>query len=237
MNESIYVIIAALAPAAVLLWYICNKDSRRPEPFKWLMKGILFGVFSVLVALVVAIPLISMSIFEPGTLSDAVYTSFFGAAIPEEAAKLLMLWLLLRKNPYYDEYLDGIVYAVCIGMGFAGLENIMYLFNNYESWVSVGIIRALISVPAHFFFAVLMGYYFSLAQFGRNSKQYFAFALIVPIIAHGLFDTCLFSIDAVSEAVALIIMIAFIAGMIFLRRYCSRLIRNHKTLDQIPPIS
>lgn len=96
------------------------------------------------------------------TISGAFTDAFIMAAIPEELAKFVMLWLLLRNNPYFDEHFDGIVYAVCIGMGFAGFENVLYLFDNYESWISVGIARAMFAVPGHFLTAVIMGYYYSL---------------------------------------------------------------------------
>lgn len=56
-------------------------------------------------------------------IKKAITDSLLFAAIPEELAKLFMLWLLLRKNPFFDEHFDGIVYAVCIGLGFAALEN------------------------------------------------------------------------------------------------------------------
>lgn len=82
----------------------------------------------------------------------SVSTAFFGAAIPEEIAKFLMLWLLLRKNPYFDEKMVGIVYAVCVSLGFAALENIMYLFTNAEAYLSVGIARAIFAVLGHFCF-------------------------------------------------------------------------------------
>ena len=52
------------------------------------------------------------------TFVEAVGDAFLLAAIPEEVAKLFMLWLLLRKNPFFDEHFDGIVYAVCVGLGF-----------------------------------------------------------------------------------------------------------------------
>lgn len=62
----------------------------------------------------------------------AIRLSFFGAAILEESAKLFMLWLLLRKNKYFGERVDGIVYAVCVSLGFAALENVMYLFDIHK---------------------------------------------------------------------------------------------------------
>ena len=76
-------------------------------------------------------------------------------------------------------------------MGFAGIENIMYLFENYEEWLGVGIGRALLAIPGHFFFAILMGYFYSLAHFTRNYAKkmiYFLLAIGAPIMAHGMYD-------------------------------------------------
>ena len=123
-----------------------------------------------------------------------------------------MLWLLLRKNPHFDEKFDGIVYAVCIGMGFAGIENVMYLAGGIEdgSWIRIGISRALFSIPGHFFFAVLMGYYYSLYHFGIDrSPKAKAMILVAPILAHGLFDGILFCMN-VDEGLALICLFLFL---------------------------
>lgn len=125
------------------------------------------------------------------SIREAFIDAFVLAAIPEELAKLIMLWLLLRKNPHFDERFDGIVYAVCIGMGFAGIENVMYLAGGLENgtWIGTGIVRALFSVPAHFLFAVLMGYYYSIYHFGIDrSTKIKVMILAAPIIAHGIYD-------------------------------------------------
>ena len=118
-----YAIIAALLPVALLLFYIYRQDSAQPEPAKWLWKGVWYGILSaVLVLLVVGIASLAFPMPSlEGTVLGAIIDAFLGAAIPEEAAKFFMLWLLLRKNPYFDEHLDGIVYATCVGLGFAGL--------------------------------------------------------------------------------------------------------------------
>ena len=93
----------------------------------------------------------------------------------------------MRKNPYFDEHFDGIVYAVCVGLGFAALENIMYVFSE-EDWVSTAIVRALLAVPGHYAFAILMGYYYSVYHFVDHSPKVAACVLLVPILAHGAYD-------------------------------------------------
>lgn len=123
-----------------------------------------------------------------------------------------MLCLLLRKNPFFDEYFDCIIYAVCIGLGFAALENVFYLLGGIEdwSWIGTGIMIAFISVPAHYFFAILMGYYYSIYHFGIDrSIKAKTMILAAPVIAHGIFDAILFSMQ-VNESLSGIMMILFI---------------------------
>lgn len=211
------ILISALTPVAVLLWYIYRKDKVQPEPTKWLLKAFGFGVLSIFLSFVFSVPAcllfgMEMDANTYSSIREAFADAFVLAAIPEELAKFIMLWLLLRKNPHFDEKFDGIVYAVCIGMGFAGIENVMYLAGGIEdgSWIGIGISRALFSIPGHFFFAVLMGYYYSLYHFGIDrSPKAKAMILVAPILAHGLFDGILFCMN-VDEGLALICLFLFL---------------------------
>ena len=211
------ILISALTPVAVLLWYIYRKDKVQPEPTKWLLKAFGFGVLSTFLSFVFSVPAclllgMGMDANTYSSIREAFADAFVLAAIPEELAKLIMLWLLLRKNPHSDERFDGIVYAVCIGMGFAGIENVMYLIGGIENgtWIGTGIVRALFSVPAHFLFAVLMGYYYSIYHFGIDrSTKIKVLVLAAPIIAHGIYDGILMSIQ-IDESLAGFCMILFL---------------------------
>jgi Predicted membrane protein len=113
--------------------------------------------------------------------------AFIVAALPEEGFKLLALWLVLRKNPFFDEHFDGIVYAVCIGLGFATIENVGFIFQEGNG-LSVAISRALFAVPGHYAFAVIMGYYYSLYHFVDRSPRTAIYILLIPVVAHGIYD-------------------------------------------------
>lgn len=227
------ILLAALAPIAILAYYIYRRDKFQKEPVKELLKAFGMGILSVPVSLLISTPLEFAGFYsmETQTLLDAVKVSFLGAAIPEEIAKFLMLWLFVRKSRCFDEKVDGIVYASVVSLGFAAVENILYLVTNYESWISVGITRALFSVPGHFFFGVLMGYYYSLFRFypaaGRKVKW---LVLGAPILAHGLFDTVLFSVE-VLPGLSAALMIAFILLCNSLRKRASRSIAEHLERD------
>lgn len=229
MIETYLKILAAVAPAIVLAIVMIRKD-RRPEPIGWLLAATGLGVLAgpaVLIIGYLLLPEIPMD-----SLSRAFLSSFINAAIPEETLKFLALWLLAKMCKHFDEMFDGIVYAVCIGMGFAGLENILYLFGA-EDWVSVGVARALMSVPMHYFFAIIMGTFFSLGWFDKkNRRVYMTAALLLPIIVHGIYDTLCFSIG-LDESISTLILTLFLLGFVYIRRYVKSLTDSMLKLDEM----
>lgn len=226
------IIAAALAPVVLLLGYIWYKDIKQPEPLKWILKALWYGVLSTVLVLVVVAPIPEFEVTGPIT---AFMKAFLYAAMPEEGAKLLLLWLLLRKNPFFDERLDGIVYATCVALGFAGLENILYLLGGMDdgSWLTLGISRGIFAVPGHFFFGTLMGYFFARAWFGNpaNRSKNMFLAWLVPTIAHGIYDGILFTMGTVEEWIAGVLFILFLVGFGFMRRRSVKAITTLQTED------
>lgn len=228
------IIATALLPVFVLGWWIYRKDAARPEPLRMLFAALFYGVGSAFVAMVLATPLTLLlgfnSIEQMNSLGDAISVSLFSAAIPEEIAKLTMLWLFLRKNPYYDEYLDGIVYAACVGLGFAGAENILYLFQS-EDWLVTGVVRGLTAVPAHFAIACAMGYFYSKRHFGDNSRLTAVCVLAVPIIIHWIYDSLAFS-EGIFPALSVVINALFVILIWWVYKSTMRRINTLQQLDQ-----
>ena len=227
--ETFIILLTALLPVAILIFYICRKDKENPEPTGQLLKAFFYGIISVPLSFCMSIPLGLIGVYpvEATNISGSICTAFFGAAIPEEIAKLFMLWLLLRKNPYFDEKIDGIVYAVCVSLGFAALENVIYLFSDTESFLSTGISRAIFAVPGHFGFGILMGYYYSLAKFYPDAKtKNLVMTIAAPIIAHGLYDSIIFSISS-TPAISGILTILFLVFCHRMWKIGNRKIKEH----------
>src|SRR5690606_85072 len=100
------------------------------------------------------------------------------------------------KTQYFNEKLDGIVYGIFSSMGFATVENIVYVVYRYANNPHVGLYRGVFSVPAHAVFGITMGYYMSLAKFDTNrdrAKINIRRSLYMPILMHGTFNFILMS--------------------------------------------
>lgn len=177
------VIFMAIFPAIILFIYIYKKDTYK-EPLSLLIWTFIAGMFSAPASTFFS-SMVPASI-EAGPFLSAVYTAFFQAAIPEELSKFLILYMLIWNNKHFDEMFDGIVYASIVGLGFAALENIMYVAR-----FGTGVIlsRGLLAVPGHFFFGVAMGFFFALAKFApKHRKMFMSLSLLVPIVLHGCYD-------------------------------------------------
>lgn len=214
------VLFVAILPALVLLFYIYKKDIYKPEPTNQMFKAFGYGCLSTFIAMIIELPImIIVSLINIPVIQE-ILQAFCVAAIPEEAVKLWLLYVFFKRCHFYDEYVDGIVYAVCVGLGFATIENIEYLFTA-DDWMSVGILRALLSVPGHYAFAVIMGYYYSLYVFsGRRNLQYKYLILLAPVLAHGIFDALLM-VSSISVGGSFLLMVAFFYFNYKLHKGCS----------------
>ena len=219
----IIIIIVALLPAVLLWGYIWKSDEKK-EPTSWLAKATRYGLFICFPVALVEWLINSILFYpdgNPTTLLGTTAEAFFVAAIPEESFKLLALWFVLRKNPYFDEHFDGIVYAVCVGLGFATLENLLYLFGNMENWVSVAILRSLLTVPGHYAFAILMGYYYSKYHFVDHSRKTAAMIIVAPVLVHGLYDALLMT-SGINETLGGVCFIIVIVLTCKLHKYARK---------------
>jgi RsiW-degrading membrane proteinase PrsW (M82 family) len=129
---------------------------------------------------------------------DQFANAFLKVAFIEELSKFIFIRFILYYNKNFNEPYDGIIYAVMVGMGFATLENIIYVF---QYGVGTGILRMFTAVPAHATFAILMGFYLGKAKFEHKKSYYALYALGVATLFHGAYDYCLF--------------ISFVPGIVF----------------------
>ena len=189
-------LLLAIAPGIAFGLWIYLKDKYDKEPLDLLFKVFILGCLCTIPTLIVENILTHLNIFD-GLLSVA-YISFIVAGFTEEYFKRLVVLKSAFSSKYFSEKLDGIVYCVFSALGFATVENILYVFfNTSMEALQIGVNRALISVPAHMLFGVAMGYYLSLYKYcsdnTRKCKSYLSKSLYIPILLHGIFDFILMS--------------------------------------------
>lgn len=194
MAQDFILFAVAVLPSLFIADYIYKHDNTDVEPMGLLRSLFLLGAASCLPAALVEQVLDGFLVDAFGSTSYAyiLLDYFVVVAGAEEGFKYLVLHWRTWKDPAFDHRFDGIVYTVMVGLGFATLENIMYVF---QYGLGTGIVRAFLSVPGHAGWGVIMGYYYgrmkmfdTLGDQAQYKRARIA-ALAVPMLCHGLYDT------------------------------------------------
>jgi RsiW-degrading membrane proteinase PrsW (M82 family) len=184
-------LLLAIAPAMIFVIFIYLKDKIEKEPISFLIKNFFLGAFgSIIITFILGV--LSNSIY-PLTDEKSVFQQFIKAfvmvALVEEFSKYVIVKYYAQKNKEFNEPFDGIVYAVTVSMGFAALENVLYIL---QYGVTTGFTRAFTAVPAHATFGILMGYFMGKAKFSKNRIQLNLLGLLGATIFHGFYNFFLF---------------------------------------------
>lgn len=181
----------AIAPGIAISLYFFFRDQYNREPRKHLLISFLLGMMSAVLAGVLEQALYSFfPIDNKRNITDTLLSAFIFVGFVEEWMKYIMVRGYAFKKPEFDEPLDGIIYSVMVGMGFATLENIAYVM---EHGMETAIMRMFLSVPAHASFAVIMGYHLGKAKFaGPKRLINIIAALFWASFWHGSYDFFLF---------------------------------------------
>lgn len=184
----------AIAPSLAFAVFIFWRDKFDREPIHLLIGCFFFGALS-------CIPAAAMEVFLDNRIQPARFglgglflSAVVFVALIEEGWKFLFThFFAYRKNAFNEPY-DGITYAVMVSLGFATLENIIYVL---EGGVELALYRMVTAVPAHVTFGVIMGYFMGLAKFRNHSFWLKAAGLGGAVLLHGLYDFALFSTEQI----------------------------------------
>ena len=180
------VLSAGIAPIVALMSFIYLKD-RITEPLSLIVRTFIFGAL-----LVFPVMFIQYAFETENMMGSNFIQSFFQIAFFEEFFKWFIFMFVIYHHPEFDDHYDGIVYAVSISLGFASVENILYLLTN---GIEYAFSRAFFPVSSHALFGIIMGYYFGLSkEEGHSRKLNILLALLFPFILHGIYNYILISL-------------------------------------------
>lgn len=210
-----FLLLLSVLPSIALGVMIYKKDIVEKEPPRLLLKLFLGGAIGSVI-----LTLLLSTVLEPiiPDLEDSnnnfIYlaiNTFFKVALVEEFSKWIFLKKITWKNKEFNYIYDAIVYAVFVALGFATIENIIYVLG-CEGGISIAILRAILSVPGHAFDGVFMGYYYGLAKQAKINdniklfKRNMILSLLIPVVFHFIFDYLLLS----ENSILLILYLVFI---------------------------
>ena len=215
MNNTILLLTAATVPSMAIAYWIYLQDEHEKEPKTMLLWAFLCGCASTIPALVGQI--FFKHLENPNTLFETAIFAFCVVGVTEELSKYLLLRRFIYSKKDFNEPIDGIVYGVMVGLGFATLENLLYVFNADGHGLSTALGRAFTAVPAHAAFGALMGAYIGLAKFFPEKRTiYTLIGVGLAIFFHGAYD--FFLMQQVYKGMAIMAIFTLIWSIMMSRK-------------------
>lgn len=223
----------SIAPVAFFAYQIYKRDFDK-EPGSILVKLFCSGIGSAFLTLFISFLLQKIvPFFGYDTTSldviELIPYVFIGIALVEEFSKWIFVYKLEYNDNEFNHLYDGIVYAAFVSLGFACFENILYVM---QSGVQTAIVRALLAIPGHLCDGIMMGYYLSMAKLAlcnnnkTLSKKNLILSLLIPTLAHGIYDYLIFASDVSDNG---LFMLAFFAFIAFFFTYASQKVKQLST--------
>ncbi|HTX71389.1 MAG TPA: PrsW family glutamic-type intramembrane protease [Rectinemataceae bacterium] len=188
MSSLLLALALAALPAVLLIAFFYRLDRARPEPMRLIVRSVLFGFLAVIPAAGIELALGFLVPSIPG-VPGTLFEAFIVAGLVEESVKLYFVRRYIFRRPEFDERSDGIIYAICVSLGFAFIENFMYGHDDLR----ILLIRSFTAVPGHAVFSGVMGYYVGMAKLEPGKSGAWRTGLFWAVLLHGLYDALLLS--------------------------------------------
>ncbi|MER2150683.1 MAG: PrsW family intramembrane metalloprotease [Candidatus Limivicinus sp.] len=194
-------LVLAVLPSVILFAIIYHCDKKEKEPLGFLLKLFFFGALTIPFAIILGNLLESFfrELVDADSYLFFFLDNFIATALIEEGGKLFVLKKATWKHPAFDHSYDAVVFAVAVSLGFATVENIVFIIGEP---VSTAIARAVFSIPGHVIYAVFMGCWYGRAKLAEKvskteKRKHLRRALFIPVLLHGFYDFCLSTEDDV----------------------------------------
>lgn len=176
---------ATVAPGLALLSYFYLRNQMSTEPRKTLFQSFIYGALITFPIMFIQHVLQAEGTFSNSFIRDVLFSSGL-----EEFFKWLVIFVVIFKHIEFDDPYDGILYGASVSLGFATVENVLYLLS---FGINTAFIRAVLPVSSHALFGVVMGYYYGKSKFAKNDKEieYLLLSLFAPILLHLIYNSIL----------------------------------------------
>ncbi len=214
-----------ILPPLALIIYIWRLDRIEKEPPGLVLKAMIFGALSAILAMVMEMAgeyvLSFLPLYEDDILYMLLYY-FLVVAFSEEFAKRFAMKRAVWYNDNFNFRFDAVVYSVASALGFAAFENILYMLS---FGTEIALARL---IPTHSICGLFMGYYLGIAKTaeldndGRTRGRFMKLSLLVPILIHGFYDFCLSTGDDFLSILVLgFIFVLTIVAFFKLKKYAN----------------
>ncbi len=185
-------LIAGFLPAIFWLWFWLHEDSKNPEPRLAILGVFIAGAVSTAIALPLEVKTPGLL---GGTANNPTFAIFFFWALAEELAKYIAAAYVALTTAYFDEPVDAMIYMLTAALGFAALENTLFISNAFHAGGPMALLlttnnRFLGATLLHVVSSVVTGGALALAFYKKPRYRvlYTTIGLVLASLLHALFN-------------------------------------------------
>lgn len=236
-----YIVLSFLPPLIWLLFYL--HEDRHPEPKRLIVITFIAGIVSALVAVLIEVGVVGIppffaglfGYFAPGLLMVPLVI-FSVIALIEEYVKYLAVRISVLSRPEFDEPVDAMIYMVTAALGFAAIENVIFLIpvfeKSFEGGFGLTATRFVGANLLHALSSAIVGYFLARHSFKPWRKHAVFAGVVIASALHALFNYFIITKDAVPVSlILLILLLVLMAVTVFVdfERLKQRQARDEKT--------
>ncbi len=204
-----------LPPILWLLFWL--KEDLHPEPKKEIVIVFLAGMFAVVVALILESTFLQINEMTKKIFAYSAFgfqvLNLVGFSLIEEVAKTGAAFATGLKSKYFDEPEDGIVYLITAALGFAALENALFISSSLKDGLSESILvsafRFINAILLHVSTSALIGSSFAFSFYHKSRRiKEFLIAITIAVFLHALYN--FFIINSVASGTSTVLNTIFI---------------------------
>ncbi len=199
----LFSIIGGVLPALFWLWFWLREDRLHPEPRSLIITSFFVGMLAVVFALP-AEKWICEQVFASGVLGCSsmkapltreIFLVIIGWAVIEETLKYGASYFGALRNRENDEPIDSLIYLITAALGFAALENTLFLTGIFSTGglvdgLDLGVLRFVGATLLHVVSSGTLGFFLALGFYKRGSVKKIdaGLGLIAAIVLHTIFN-------------------------------------------------
>jgi len=216
-----YLILTFLPTIAWLLFYL--REDGHPEPKRLLLLAFIGGIVSAILAVIVELLLIGQEGIFAGSfnLAKNAYMFFLVIGLVEEYIKYLPVKFLILRRPDFDEPIDAMIYMMTVAMGFAALENALFIFPLFHQDIFTGlevvINRFLGANLLHVLSSGIVGFFLARAFFSPRRHHFIALGVLLAATLHAAFNYLILIKGVIPQGTFyLILLLSTMAVVVFM---------------------
>jgi RsiW-degrading membrane proteinase PrsW (M82 family) len=194
-----------------------------PEPKKMIVRIFFWGALITIPVFFVQIGLKNLLDYEKLYISPSISSIiywFLIIALSEEFFKYLVIRMKVINSPHLDEPLDIMLYMTVAALGFAAVENVLYLVSAigqpFDTTLAIYLVRFIGAVFLHTLCSAVVGYSLAISFCEIKNKYLFAtIGIIAAVVLHGAFDYSMITLSKPANIAVPIVIILVLALLVY----------------------